>query len=150
MANLGLKKEASNWQSVGKRVSEAMGADIITLKVTMTPGQDLALTNHAYCSQSDYVRLTSREGFTAMVLVGDFMVLNISYPIMCIIACTLILDDSMHCFLDVSQLLTIPAKFLNVSRYTPHEAVLDGQIAMNAIQRRNAKVSAGDFVTVEK
>ncbi|KAJ7544161.1 hypothetical protein O6H91_09G066600 [Diphasiastrum complanatum] len=96
-----------------RRIGENTGildAPTITMKVSTTPSQELALTNCAYCSPNDTTRFLRRGSDHGLAAVGSTMVLNIK----------------------------------------AHESVPDGSIALNAIQRRNAKVSAGDSILVER
>ncbi|GKV10914.1 hypothetical protein SLEP1_g22218 [Rubroshorea leprosula] len=41
-------------------------------------------------------------------------------------------------------------EFLLLVRFTPHESICSGYIALNAIQRRHAKVSTGDTISVSR
>eukprot|EP00249_Psilotum_nudum_P022983 c28712_g1_i1 orf=181-2289(+) len=80
-----------------------------SMKVVQTPGgNDMALTNFAYCAPNDVPRFASRDyGF---VLVGSSMVLTVR----------------------------------------PHESLEDNSIGLNAIQRRNAKVSLSDLISISR
>ncbi|KAJ4814573.1 Vesicle-fusing ATPase [Rhynchospora pubera] len=100
------------------------GRYVANLSVVSTPSQDLALTNLAYCSVGDVRRFTIPGLNLAFALVGDSFVLSLRYPF------------SRSVFLTY------------LSSKTGHDAIRDGQIALNAIQRRQAKVSAGDSISV--
>ncbi|KZV25178.1 vesicle-fusing ATPase [Dorcoceras hygrometricum] len=88
--------------------------------VTNTPGKDLAYTNLAYCSPSDLRNFLVPGSRLAYALIGDVFVLTVAYPF-----CNLNLK--IHVFFKSC-----------------------GHIALNAIQRRHAKVSAGDSISISR
>lgn len=51
-----------------------------TMKVTSTPSQDLALTNCAYCSRSDFVGFRLDRKDYGLCLVNNDLVLKFLYP----------------------------------------------------------------------
>ncbi|XP_047311243.1 vesicle-fusing ATPase [Impatiens glandulifera] len=81
-----------------------------TMIVTNTPAKDLAYTNCAYCSPSDFRNFLVSGTKLAFALVADAFVLSI---------CS-------------------------------NDGVPNGQIGLNAIQRRYARVSTGDPVSVTR
>ncbi|XP_020596955.1 vesicle-fusing ATPase-like, partial [Phalaenopsis equestris] len=76
--------------------------------VVNTPSQEFALTNFAFCSAGDFRKFATPGSGSALVLVGDSLVLSL----------------------------------------IKHGNIPDGQIALNSIQRRHTKVSAGDQISV--
>lgn len=50
------------------------------MKVTNTPGQDLVLTNKAYCSPTDLRNFVASGSRLAYAVVGDVYVLSLEYP----------------------------------------------------------------------
>ncbi|KAJ7296634.1 hypothetical protein O6H91_Y110300 [Diphasiastrum complanatum] len=96
-----------------RRIGESTGildSPTLTMKVTTTPSQELALTNCAYCSPHDTARFLRKGTDHGLAVVGSAMVLTVKAD----------------------------------------ESISDGNIALNAMQRRNAKVSAGDSILVER
>ncbi|XP_020575012.1 vesicle-fusing ATPase-like, partial [Phalaenopsis equestris] len=79
-----------------------------TMIVVNTPSQEFALTNFAFCSAGDFRKFATPGSGSALVLVGDSLVLSL----------------------------------------IKHGNIPDGQIALNSIQRRHTKVSAGDQISV--
>ncbi|KAF7141560.1 hypothetical protein RHSIM_Rhsim06G0198500 [Rhododendron simsii] len=98
-----------------------------TMIVTNTPAKDLAYSNFAFCSLADLRTFSVAGSKLAFALVGDSFVLSISYPLYLVIY------------------IYIYLRFL-----TSHESIPNGNIALNAIQRRHAKVSSGDSVSVSR
>ncbi|KAL3740111.1 hypothetical protein ACJRO7_021400 [Eucalyptus globulus] len=92
------------------------------LIVANTPAADLALTNLAYCCPSDLHRFAVPGATTGLPFtsVGDSFVLSLSYP------------------------------FPSRVTATPHENIRPGHIALNAIQRRYARISTGDSISVSR
>ncbi|CAH1449912.1 unnamed protein product [Lactuca virosa] len=89
----------------------------MTMTVTNTPAKDLAYTNCAYVSPSDFRQFAVPGSNLALALVGDVFVLSIAYP----------------------------------SHINHHLNNWNcGQIGLNAIQRRHARVSTGDPVSVSR
>ncbi|XP_059076077.1 vesicle-fusing ATPase [Cryptomeria japonica] len=80
----------------------------ILMIVTNTPANDLAFTNCAYCSLTDYKRFYVQPLRQALASVGNSVVLTLQ----------------------------------------SHESIKDGEIALNAIQRRHARVSTRDTISV--
>ncbi|RVW71931.1 Vesicle-fusing ATPase [Vitis vinifera] len=132
--------------------------------VTNTPARDLAYTNFAYCSPSDLRKFAVHGSNLALASVGDSCVLSISYPFLYIVACFRIdfcgvldlFECCMYacCFLVglFDWLLVVPSGNVesNVDIDTAHESIPNGHIALNAIQRRHARVSTGDSVSVSR
>ncbi|RVW36516.1 Vesicle-fusing ATPase [Vitis vinifera] len=132
--------------------------------VTNTPARDLAYTNFAYCSPSDLRKFAVHGSNLALASVGDSYVLSISYPFLYIVACFRIdfcgvldlFECCMYacCFLVglFDWLLVLPSGNVesNVDIDTAHESIPNGHIALNAIQRRHARVSTGDSVSVSR
>lgn len=56
-----------------------------TMIVTNTPAADLALTNLAYCSASDLHNFAVPGTKFFMALIGDYFVLSLSYPFICVL-----------------------------------------------------------------
>ncbi|KAL3740109.1 hypothetical protein ACJRO7_021398 [Eucalyptus globulus] len=88
--------------------------------VTKSPAVDLALTNLAYCCPSDLHHFAVPRTRLSLVSVADSFVLSVSYP------------------------------FLRPPSHTPHENIPPGHIALNVIQRRHARVSTGDLISVSR
>ncbi|XP_042492120.1 vesicle-fusing ATPase-like [Macadamia integrifolia] len=82
----------------------------MTMTVTNTPAADLALTNFAYCSNSDLRKFSVPGSNLCLALVADVFTLSLR----------------------------------------AHEGIRDGCIALNAIQRRHARVSTGDTVSASR
>ncbi|KAK6132673.1 hypothetical protein DH2020_033589 [Rehmannia glutinosa] len=99
--------------------------------VTNTPAKDLAYTNFAYCSPSDLRNFVVPGSRLAFALIGDVFVLSMAYPFY--------RPQIYHTTLSPpsSSMLMM---FL----------VSSGHIALNAIQRRQAKVSTGDSISVSR
>ncbi|KAL2472825.1 Vesicle-fusing ATPase [Forsythia ovata] len=100
-----------------------------TMIVTSTPAKDLVYTNFAYVSPSDFRNFLVSGSKLAFALIGDAFVLSVTYPF----------AASSH--------------FPRTTRShfcTGHEAIPNGHIALNAIHRRHAKVSADDPVSVNR
>nr|POE91511.1 vesicle-fusing atpase [Quercus suber] len=99
--------------------------------VTNTPAADLALTNLAYCSHADLHGFAVPGTKLHLASIADSFVLSLSYPFL--------------------SFLTAPyfaLKFFDDD--TAHESVRNGHIALNAIQRRHARVSSGDTISVNR
>uniref|UniRef100_A0A7N2LQT8 Vesicle-fusing ATPase n=1 Tax=Quercus lobata TaxID=97700 RepID=A0A7N2LQT8_QUELO len=99
--------------------------------VTNTPAADLALTNLAYCSHADLHGFAVPGTKLYLASIADSFVLSLSYPFL--------------------SFLTAPyfaLKFFDDD--TAHESVRNGHIALNAIQRRHARVSSGDTISVNR
>ncbi|XP_059662642.1 vesicle-fusing ATPase-like [Cornus florida] len=79
-----------------------------TMIVTNTPAKDLAYTNFAYCSPTDFRNFSVAGSKLCFALVGDTFVLSLA----------------------------------------AHEGIPIGHVGLNAIQRRHARVSTGDTVSV--
>ncbi|WCJ27038.1 Vesicle-fusing ATPase [Euphorbia peplus] len=113
------------------------GSAPATMIVTNTPSTDLALTNLAYCCSPDLHNFAVPGTKLFLALVGDSAVLSLSYPSYCIVR----LRTSF-----VIQLTLLFPPF----PLTPHETIRPGHIALNAIQRRHARVSTGDSISVSR
>ncbi|GLU23006.1 hypothetical protein SLE2022_390400 [Rubroshorea leprosula] len=92
--------------------------------VTNTPASDLAFTNLAHCSPADHHGFGIPGSQLFLANVADVFVLSVSYPFY----------------------LLFRFNFM----FTSHESVHSGYIALNAIQRRHAKVSTGDTISVSR
>nr|POE95939.1 vesicle-fusing atpase [Quercus suber] len=93
--------------------------------VTNTPAADLALTNLAYCSHADLHGFAVPGTKLYLASIADSFVLSLTYPFLSFL--TAPFDDD-----------------------TAHESVRNGHIALNAIQRRHARVSSGDTISVNR
>ncbi|THF96848.1 hypothetical protein TEA_022342 [Camellia sinensis var. sinensis] len=115
-----------------------------TMIVTNTPAKDLAYTNFAYCSPSDLRSFSVSGSKLAFALVGDSFVLSfVKVSFGCKFARNLRLDlfpDQAYCIRNV----------LRKRRDGHNSYIPNGHIALNAIQRRHAKVSTGDSVSVSR
>ncbi|KAK3005695.1 hypothetical protein RJ639_017621 [Escallonia herrerae] len=97
--------------------------------VTNTPARDLAYTNLAYCSPSDLRNFAAPGSKLYYALIADSFVLSLAYPF-----CKI--KDILPCFFN--------------SKHTAHESIPNGHIGLNAVQRRVAKVSTGDSLSVSR
>ncbi|CAA6655548.1 unnamed protein product [Spirodela intermedia] len=91
-----------------------------TMIVVSTPNQDLALTNFAFCSPSDYRTLSTRGSglvFALSLDVHTSFYWTLCYPL---------------------------------QNHTAHDGIQEGHIALNALQRRHTKVSTGDPISVSR
>ncbi|KAG5546233.1 hypothetical protein RHGRI_018423 [Rhododendron griersonianum] len=102
------------------RSSSGFGSQA-TMIVTNTPAKDLAYSNFAFCSPSDLRTFSVAGSKLAFALVGNSFVFSNEKK---------------------------PESVLNL--FTSHESIPNGNIALNAIQRRHAKVSSGDSVSVSR
>ncbi|KAK2436751.1 cell division cycle protein [Trifolium repens] len=95
----------------------------ISMVVTNTPSQELALTNLAFISASDLPKFAV-PGHDNLFLasIGDSYVFSFSYP---------------------------PQTYFALIFHS-HESIRGGHIALNSIQRRCAKVSSGESVDVAR
>nr|AGO67238.1 N-ethylmaleimide sensitive fusion protein [Silene vulgaris] len=107
--------------------STTMANDLMI--VTNTPGKNLVSTNFAYCSAADLRRLAAPGSRIVYALVGDACVLSISYPFY----------NSISFFL-ISSL----------TFRTSHDDIANGNIGLNAIQRKYLRVSTGDKISVKR
>ncbi|CAH2045375.1 unnamed protein product [Thlaspi arvense] len=108
---------------------------VTTMTVTSTPETSLAFTNLAYCSSSDLRQFAvpgTADHFLANV--ADVFILSLSYPFFL----------PYHCGFS-SDIIVCLGDFTLVPR-----RIHDGTIALNAIQRRHARVSTDDNVTVTR
>ncbi|TYK30894.1 vesicle-fusing ATPase [Cucumis melo var. makuwa] len=101
-----------------------------TMIVTNTPAQDLAVTNLAYCSASDL------QNF-AVPGTKLFLALGL-----------LIVNRADHLIL--YEYFDICGTARSCCSTTPHGSISSGHIALNAIQRRHARVSTGDQISVAR
>ncbi|GAB2277951.1 hypothetical protein Dimus_012650 [Dionaea muscipula] len=85
-------------------------AESVAMIVASTPGKDLAYSNFAYCSPSDFRRFVVAGSRLAFVSFGDLCVLPLA----------------------------------------AHDAIANGQIALNAIHRRFLRVSTGETINFSK
>ncbi|KAL0011536.1 hypothetical protein SO802_006644 [Lithocarpus litseifolius] len=99
--------------------------------VTNTPAADLALTNLAYCSHADLHGFAVPGTKLHLASIADSFVLSLTYP-----------------FLSFLTAPYLALKFFDDD--TAHESVRNGHIALNAIQRRHARVSSGDTISVNR
>ncbi|KAK6946718.1 CDC48, domain 2 [Dillenia turbinata] len=91
-----------------------------TMIVTNTPAKDLAYTNFAYCSPTDLRKFAVPGSKQFYAQVGDSFGYKFVFSVC-----------------------------LNL-RYTAHNGIADGHIGLNAIQRRHARVSTGDSISVSR
>ncbi|KAG5234967.1 Vesicle-fusing ATPase family protein [Salix suchowensis] len=111
-------------------MASRFGFQSSTMIVTNTPGADLAVTNLAYCSPSDLHNFAVPGTKLFLALVANSFVLSLSYPLLIY--------------------LCIHLDFIFDGILTPHENIRTGQIALNAIQRRHARVSSGDTISASR
>ncbi|MQL90341.1 hypothetical protein Taro_022914, partial [Colocasia esculenta] len=112
----------------------AAGAAMV---VITTPNQELALTNCAFCSAGDVRSFSAGGSGPALALVGDSIVLSLRYPFFLLSFLQLLLRQAS-------------AASLTLTIHTAHQGIQDGHIALNALQRRQTKVSTGDTVSVRR
>ncbi|KAG6777044.1 hypothetical protein POTOM_016843 [Populus tomentosa] len=108
-------------------MANRFGFQSTTMIVTNTPAADLALTNLAYCSPSDLHNFAVPGTKLFLALVAD-----------------------SSQFTRGSKNREFRALWYKSHHLTPHENIRTGQIALNSIQRRHAKVSSGDTVSVSR
>ncbi|KAG8364940.1 hypothetical protein BUALT_Bualt18G0050900 [Buddleja alternifolia] len=102
--------------------------------VTNTPAKDLAYTNFAYCSPADLRNFLVPGSRHAYALIGDVFVLLVNVSVVLVHISVVSASIASCTTLAVAASITIPG----------------GQIALNAIQRRHAKVSTGDTISVNR